>query len=114
MHFYRSKIVLFITYSNSIFVKLHGKFPEISGNSEIQENSGKCRRVFSGKITGNFPQDFPVFLRDENTVTALILFFKKLKIKEISVNFGRQFSRNSGKAFPENVEKFSPNFSAFF
>ena len=51
------------------------KFREISRISEIPGNSGKCREIFSGKIPGNFPPDFPVFSGDESTVTALILSF---------------------------------------
>ena len=90
------------------------RFKEISGNSEIPGNSGKCRKVFSGKIPGNFPPDFPGFSGDETYTTALILSFKKLKIEELSGNFGRKFLGNSGKFSPKNVGKFSPNFSAFF
>jgi hypothetical protein len=91
---------------------------EISGNfgGKFQENLRKfLRRKISGEnFPGNFPPDFPGFSGDETHVTALILSFKKLKIEEISGNFGRKFPGNSGKFSPKNVGKFSPNFSAFF
>jgi hypothetical protein len=90
------------------------KFREISRKSEIPENSGKCREIFSGKIPGKSPPDLPAFSGNETNVTALILFFKKSKIKKISMNFGRKFPGNSGKFSPKNVGKFSPNFSVFF
>ena len=90
------------------------KFREISGNSEIPRNSGKCREIFSRKIPGNFPPDFPVFSGDETNVTALILFFKKSKIKKISRNFGRKFSGNSGKFFPKTTRNFLRIFLRFF
>jgi hypothetical protein len=84
------------------------------GNSEISGNSGKCREVFSGKIPGNFPPDFPVFSGDETPVTALILSFKKLKLEEISRNFGQKFSGNSGKFFPKTTRNFLRIFLRFF
>ena len=100
--------------NNGIFVRFSREISEISGNSEIPGNSGKRRKIFSGKIPGNFPPDFPGVSGDETPVTALILSFKKIKIEEISGNFGRKFSGNSRKFFPKNVGKFSPNFSSFF
>jgi hypothetical protein len=94
------------------------KIYEISGNfgGKFRENVGKfLRRELSGEnFPGKFPPDFPAFSGDETPVTALILSFKKLKIEEISGNFGRKFPGNSGKFSPKNVGKFSPNFSAFF
>jgi hypothetical protein len=54
---------------------LSREISEISGNSEIPENVGKFRKIFSGKIPGNFPPDFPVFSGEETTVTALNLSF---------------------------------------
>jgi hypothetical protein len=91
---------------------------EISGNfgGKFRENVRKfLRRKISGEnFPGNFPPDFPGFSGDETHVTALILSFKKLKIEEISGNFGRKFPGNSGKFSPKNVGKFSPNFSSFF
>jgi hypothetical protein len=77
-------------------------------------NSGKRREIFSGKIPGNFPPDFPVFSGDENNATALILSFKKSKIKKISINFGRKFSGNSGKVFPKTTRDFLRIFLRFF
>jgi hypothetical protein len=95
-------------------VKIH----EISGNfgGKFRENFRKfLRREISGEnFPGKFPPDFPAFSGDETHDTALILSFKKLKIKEISRNFGRKFPGNSRKFSPKNVGKFSPNFSAFF
>ena len=114
---YRPKTVLLLLHNITMInirAGTFGKFREISGNFKISENSGKCRDIFSGKIPGNFPRDFPAFSGDETHVTALILSFKKLKIEEISGNFGRKFPGNSGKFSPKNVGKFSPNFSVFF
>jgi hypothetical protein len=87
---------------------------EISGNFRNSGNSGKCREVFSEKIPGNFPPDFPAFSWDETNVIALILSFKKLKIQEISGNFGRKFSGNSGKFFPKTTRNFLRIFLRFF
>ena len=90
------------------------KFREISGNSEISRILWKHREIFSGKIPGNFPPEFPAFSGDETNVTALILVFKKRKIQEISMNFGRKFSGNSGKFFPKTTRNFLRIFLRFF
>ena len=111
---YSAKIFILMLYSNNIFVRFSREISGNFGKFRNSENSGNCRKIFSGKIPGNFPPDFPVFSGDENNVTARILSFKKLKIEEISGNFGRTFSGNSGKFSPKNVGKFSPNFSVFF
>ena len=92
--------------TTTIFVRFSQEILGNSGNSEITINSGKCREIFTGKISGNFPPDFPVFSGEETNVTALILFFKKSKIKEISGNFGRKFPGNSGKFFPKTTRIF--------
>ena len=111
---YRAKIVLFVIRNYNVSVRFSREISRNSGNSEILGNSGKCREIFSGKIPGNFPLDFPVFSGDETYVTALILFFKKLKSKEISGNFGRKFPGNSGKFFPKTTRNFPRIFLHFF
>ena len=103
-----------LLYNSNLLARFSREISGNFGNFEISGNSGKCRKIFSGKIPGNFPPDFPAFSGDETHVTALILSFKKLKTQEISGNFGRKFPGNSGKFSPKNVGKFSPNFSAFF
>ena len=97
-----------------MFTVFSREISEISGNSEIPGNSGKYWESFSGKIPGNFPPDFPVFSGDETHVTALILYFKKLKIQEISGNFGRKFPGNSGKFSPKTSGNFPRIFLRFF
>jgi hypothetical protein len=91
---------------------------EISGNfgGNFRENFRKFlrRKISGGNFPGNFPPDFPGFSGNETHVTALILIFKKLKIQEISGNFGRKFPGKFREIFSENAGKFSPNFSAFF
>ena len=91
---------------------------EISGNfgGKFRENFRKfLRRKISGEnFPGNFPPDFPGFSGDETPVTALILSFKKLKIKKTLGNFGRTFSGNSGKFFPKTTRNFLRIFLRFF
>ena len=95
------------------FVRYYQSISAISGNSEIPGNPGKYRKTFSGKIPGNFPPDLHTFLVDATHDTALILSFKKLKIKAISGNFGRKFSGNSGKFSPKTSRNFLRNFLRF-
>ena len=77
------------------------KFGKMSG-SFLRENSGKFSPGFSGIFRGCnycYSPKF-VFLKNKN-----------------QRNFGKFREEISGKfweIFPENVEKFSPNFSAFF
>ena len=100
-----------------ITIRFHKILPENLpnfGKFRNSGNSGKCRGIFSGKIPGNFPPDFPGFSGDETYVTALNLYFKKVKLKEISGNFGRKFSGNSGKFFPKTTRNFLRIFLRFF
>ena len=114
MYLHSAKIVICMLYNHSVFVRFSWEISWNSGNSEISGNSGKSRKTFSGKIPGNFPPDFPVFSGDETNVTDLILFFKKSKIKKISINFGRKFPGNSGKFFPKTTRNFLRIFLRFF
>ena len=114
IHCYSAKIILFIIRILTDFVRFSWEISEISGNSDISGNSGKCREIFPGKIPGNFPPDFPVFSGDEAHVTAVILSFKKSKIKKISGNFGRKFPGNSGKFSPKTSGNFPRIFLCFF
>ena len=79
-----------------------------------EEISGKFREIFPEKRREIFPEFFCVFWM-KTYVTALNLFFKNMKIHEISGNFGRKFRENSGKFllrkisggnFPGNSGKF--------
>ena len=111
---YRAKIIFLLLCNNNSFVRSSEKFRELPRNSEIPGNSGKCRKIFSEKIPGNFPPDFPAFSGDETYVTALILSFKKSKSNGISRNFGRKFPGNSGKFFPKTTRNFLRIFLRFF
>jgi hypothetical protein len=91
---------------------------EISENfgGKFQENVRKFRRrkISGENFPGKFPPDFPAFSGDETHVTALILSFEKLKIGEISRNFGRKFPGNSRKFSPKTSGNFPRIFLRFF
>ena len=111
---YKAKIVLFLKYSRRVIIRFSREISENFGEFRNSGNSGKCRKSFSGEIPGNFPPDFPAFSGDETNTTALILSFKKLKIKKTLGNFGRTFSGNSGKVFPKTTRNFLRIFLRFF
>ena len=113
LHSFTALKLFLLLCNNDVFIIFYRNISTIFGNSEISGNSGKRRKIFSGKIPGNFPRDFPSFSGDEMHVTALILSFKKLKIQEISGNFGRKFPGNSGKFSPKTSGNFPRIFLCF-
>ena len=110
----QSENCYFLINNKCAFIRRFREISENSGNFDKFRNSGKCRKIFSGKIPGNFPPDFPAFSGDDAHFTALILSFKKLKIGEISGKFQEKIPGKFREIFSENAGKFSPNFSAFF
>ena len=104
------KLFFYVVYLNRFRNIFPGNFPKFREMLKFR----KFREIFSGKIPVNFPPDFPAFSGDETPVTALILFFKKVKLKGISENSGRKFSGNSGKFFPKTTRNFPRIFLRFF
>ena len=113
MDFHSAKIV-FLCFNKHAFVRFSREISQISGNFEI---SGKFRKM-SGKFlprnSGKFSPGFSCIFRGWNLCYSPNFVFLKVKNPE---NFGKFREKISGKfreIFPENDEKFSPNFSAFF